>query len=300
MKESKNNNKNSGIDFTSDPIFKKLIRKSKWKQILLYAVVSTITLVACSILVYGGSQYLTNKKIEQDDRESNQLLDESFQKGVFVSSSASYHHNLFSAIGKRTFYKQIGDREIVWDTETKHFPAIGDVEVIDRGSGFVHSYLFNKEANRVVRYNEFNNERLVDFYYSDIPYDFLPDELNIATELDDNMLVEVGLSFKEPMLLNELGEKLGYKNVNWLWVDKKNKEERKNMEKDLNTDSLKVKAGENAHGYSVSEDYLYDETGMENIKISGAVVSGTPKELQRFVGLDIIRASVLGATIDKY
>ncbi|MED1470646.1 hypothetical protein [Bacillus salipaludis] len=37
-----------------------------------------------------------------------------------------------------------------------------------------------------------------------------------------------------------------------------------------------------------------------NLRLNGAVVSGTPKELKRFEKLDFIRASVIGATIDKY
>jgi homoserine trans-succinylase len=36
------------------------------------------------------------------------------------------------------------------------------------------------------------------------------------------------------------------------------------------------------------------------IRLNGAVVTGTPVELKRFQELDFIRASVLGATIDKY
>jgi homoserine trans-succinylase len=36
------------------------------------------------------------------------------------------------------------------------------------------------------------------------------------------------------------------------------------------------------------------------VRLNGAVVTGTPVELKRFQELDFIRASVLGATIDKY
>lgn len=34
--------------------------------------------------------------------------------------------------------------------------------------------------------------------------------------------------------------------------------------------------------------------------ISGAVLTGTPEEMERLQGLEFIRAAVLGATIDKY
>lgn len=300
MGNNNNNNENNGIDFTSNSIFKKVIRKSKWKQILLYIFVSIITLVVSSIFVYSGSEYLTNKKIAKEDAKNALLLDQHYQKGASISSNVSYHHNLFSVVGKKTYYKQIGDRKIVWDTETKKFPAIGNVEVIDRGSGFVQMHTFNEQANRYVRYNQFNNERFIDFYYPGLSYDFLPQELEIAVELDESLLIEVAISFNEPKSLEELGKELGYKNVNWLWVDQTKKKSLKDMEKNLNGDSLKVKTGENAHGYSVSEDFPYDDNGTVKDEISGAVISGTPEELERFLKLELIRTSVLGATIDKF
>lgn len=107
------------------------------------------------------------------------------------------------------------------------------------------------------------------------------------------------------------------------------------MEKTLDDDSLKTKGGGGAFGFAVlPEQPYFDEDGQgfigtlemllkegnhtssvkealkgikENTKASngklrlnGAVVTGTPEELKRFQQLDFTRASVLGATVDKY
>ncbi|MGG4155846.1 anti sigma factor C-terminal domain-containing protein [Peribacillus muralis] len=193
----------------------------------------------------------------------------------------------------------------------------------------------NEKAQRMVRYNDFNNERIIDFYYPGLSYDYLPDELDTAVGLDKNTLIEVALSFKEPMTVEELSKKLGYEYVNWLWVDTTTVAQMDRMAKELNSDSLKTKGGGGAFGFEVSQEYPYSkESGQgfiqtleqlsktdshkssikealkgvkENtqsskgeIRINGAVVTGSAAELRRFQDLDFIRASVIGATVDKY
>lgn len=48
----------------------------------------------------------------------------------------------------------------------------------------------------------------------------------------------------------------------------------------------------------ISNDKSFPE--VNDIRVTGAVVSGTPKELQRFQELGIVRASTIGATTDLY
>lgn len=297
MTDKKNtHNDKKDIDFTSNSSFKKVVRKAKWKQYLIYTLISIVTLIVCGIVTHLGSEYLTGKKIEKEqEKHSGEKMSRSI-----ITSSMTFQHNLFSVTGKRTYYKTIGGREIVWDWETKKFPAIGDNEVIDRGSGFIEVSKFNEEFNRAVRYNNYNNERLVHFYYPGIDYEYLPQELDIAIGLDKNTLVEVALSFNEPKREKELGNTLGYKNVDFLWKDQTTKESRESIEKKWENDGMKVKPGEKAVGSQVDENYPYDEIGSQNEKFSGAIVSGTPKELQRFKDLKFVRASIIGATIDKY
>ncbi len=75
------------------------------------------------------------------------------------------------------------------------------MKLLERGSGTTEVNSLNKEAKRYVRYNEFNNERKIDFYDPGLSYDYLPHELDIARSLDKNKIIEVALSFKEPKTL---------------------------------------------------------------------------------------------------
>ncbi|MCS0824794.1 anti-sigma factor C-terminal domain-containing protein [Cytobacillus firmus] len=301
MMDKKNSKQNSEIDFVSDPLFRRSIKKARWKQIGLYTLISIVTVILCIVIIHLGTQYLINKKIQADNiKQANFVNGEPIKGAGITNSGTRYQYNIFSAVGETVYYKRIGNRQFVWDTETKKYPAIGKVQIINRGSGLTEINQMNEEAKRVVRYNQLNNERIIDFYYPNINYSYLPQELGIATGLDENTLIEVALSFKEPMTTSDLGEVLGYKNVDWLWVNKKTEQQMEQMEAMQGSDSVKVQNGDNAYGFGVSEEFPYSDSQIKNTLISGAIISGTPKELKRFLDLNIIRSSVIGATIEKY
>src|SRR5690625_1602690 len=300
MNDNENSNNQSEIDFVDNSSFKRSIRRTKWRQFILYTIISIITVIICLVSIVSGSKYLiTNKMQKESNRGEDIFSGNPVKEAGIINSGTRYDYNLFSGTSETTFYKKIGDRKIVWDIVTKKYPAIGNVEVLARGSGMIEINEMNEEAQRVVRYNQLNNERIIDFYYANISYDYLPQELEVAVGLDKNKFIEVALSFNKPMTPGDLGEVLGYKNVDWLWVSSETKEQREQIE-ELKNDSLKVKNADNAYGYGVSETIPYSETFTENITVSGAIVSGTPQDLKRFLELDIVRASVIGATIDKY
>lgn len=319
------------IDFLSSPSFQMAIKKSKWKQTFKYVVITIITTAVLLTIVFIGSQYILNKRIADQDTS----LYNSIHGANISAVNTSYDQNLFSITAETTYRKSIGDRSIVWDKVTQKIPLFGRVETLDQWSGTVEINSLNKEAKRYVRYNDFNNERKIDFYYPDLSYDYLPHELDIAVNLDKNKLIEVALSFKEPMTISEVARKLGQENVNWLWVDTTTAVQMKRMGRTLDGDDLKTKGGGGAFGFGVSSGISYsDDSGKgfiktleqleikgihksavkealkgikENTKstngkllLNGAVITGTPSELKRFQKLDFIRASVLGATIDKY
>lgn len=326
MTENNQENKPKDIDFMSSPSMQRAIRKSRMKQTIKYTVIAFLASAVLLTVVFIGSDYLLNKKLRD-----NQDFMQRMVKGANITGESTYYiHNLFSVLGETTYYKKIGGRQIVWDKTTKKIPVFGRTQTIHRGSGMVETNTMDEEAKRTVRYNDFNNERKIDFYYPGLSYDFLPKELDIAADLDENMLVEVALSFKEPMTLDQLSKTLGHENVNWLWVDTTTESQRARMNDELDADGLKVKGGGNAFGFEVAEAYPYSASNGQGyigalegasessafvkealkavkanakngeLLISGAVVTGTPEELQRFRKLDFIRASVLGVTIDKY
>ncbi|WML44332.1 anti sigma factor C-terminal domain-containing protein [Neobacillus sp. PS3-40] len=317
------------IDFISSPTLQKAITKSKRKQTIQYVIIAVLTTSILLTALFMSSKYILTKRIDNQDSFYNAV------HGANISGGGTtYNYNLFSIVAETTYRKTIGDRSILWDRKTEKIPLFGRIETIGTSSGMMEINSLNKEAKRVVRYNNFNNERKIDFYYPGLSYDYLPHELDIAVGLDKNTLIEVALSFKEPMTLAEVADQLGKENVNWLWVDTTTAAQMDRMETELENDSLKTKGGGGAFGFEVRPEAPFSEENgqvfikmleqlnkhshkssikealkgiKENtqgtkgkIRLNGAVVTGTAAELKRFQNLDFIRSSVLGATIDKY
>ncbi|QKE72735.1 hypothetical protein HPK19_07895 [Arthrobacter citreus] len=332
-------NKEEEIDFITSSSLQKVVKKSKRKQTIKYIFITLLTtMILLAALLYGG-KYILNKRtnILNSRLEANLDTEYSTIHGAnLLISGGVNNYELFSVTTDTRIYKTIGDRTILWDKKMERIPLFGSVKTLDQGSGSVEVTTLNEEAHRYVRYNEFNNERKIDFYYPGLSYEYLPHELDIATELDKNKLIEVALSFNKPMTIEELNKQLGYKNVNWIWVDTSYKKQMDYMENVLDSDDVKTKGGGGAFGITLSGgvplsakngvNYFLStlnelskkgshktsvkeallgikentkETNGE-IRFNGAVVTGTAEELKRFKSLKFIRASVLGATIDKY
>lgn len=316
------------IDFTGNPLLKKAVRKSKRKQTIKYVILTFLTMLVILTVIIVGSRAILHKRLNTALTAYYGMQGANIQYG-----STSVYYNLFSITTETTFRKSIGDRSIIWNKETKAIPLFGKVRTVSSGSGDFELSRYNETSKRYVHYNDFNNQREICFYHPGETYSYLPQELSIATSLDNNKIIETALSFKKPIRLSELKEKLGFKNVNWLWVDTSNSEQLTNTGTNTQKDELKIQSDNSAFGIEVSSKSPYSiEHGKSFIKfleqhtdvqkslekrmlkviksdpqsskgdllISGVVVSGTPKELKRFSNLEFIRSSVIGATIDNY
>jgi hypothetical protein len=327
MKNDNGSRNSEDIDFINNSALKGAVNKTKKKQTFKYILIAFVTSSLLLTMVFSGANFILNKRLESNDDSFNSTV-----MGANISNqSTQYTHNTFSVIAETTEYKIVGDRQIIWDKTTKEIPLFGHADTI-KGERESQINKIDQGSKRVVHYNDYNNERKLDFYHPGVSYDHLPNEFEIMDELGDNKLIELGLSFNKPLTLAELGEKIGYKNVAWLWIDTTSDSKKRQMSKELNSDDLKTLDGDNAYGFSVDEKQPYDKgsdqeyiEAMEQlgksselitkyvrslkknalspegeVLISGVVVTGTPEEVKKFKENDIVRASVLGVTIDKY
>ena len=331
MNENEKNNDNY-FDFGNSNL-QQVLKKTKRKQVVKYVLITVLTMVICIGGGIKGSQFLLNHRMNSLDHS----IDLVRGANTIIEGTYTVDTNFFSKTIQTIYRKKVGNRSILWDKKTEKIPLFGEIEVVDRGKGLTEINKMDEKSQRQVRYNDFNNETYIDFYYPQLVIEDLPQELEIAVDLDDDKLVEVALSFKKSMNISDVPEQLGIENVNWLWVDTTTPEqiEKMNKEKELTWNSNKIKEGEEAIGFYLRPDLeLTKDSGQEfiqylkllntsnggnhtikaalaNLKekikqtngevlISGAVVSGTPEELTRFRELNFIKASVIGATIDKY
>lgn len=324
MSDKKSNEGSEDLDFVTNTSFQISLKKAKRKQTLKFIMIGSISTFIILFALYYGASYNLQKKLANDQEEV--LF--SYINGANVNlGSTRYVYGFLSAVSHTTIEKTMGDRNITWNKTEEEIPAFGGKNAIDNGR-FIETSGFSERFNRIVHYNSFNGEREVAFYYPQLEYEFLPDELQIATELDNNTLAEVAISFNKAYSIKELEDIMGEDNVTWLWV---NTTSQNGLEKNSNPDQ--VMDGPSADGFAYwGGDYtLSAETFLANLKelseegkyqsaaqkmargisedsfpevsditITGAVVTGTPEELKRFENLDMVRASTIGATIDLY
>lgn len=321
------------IDFTSKSSFQNVMNKAKRKQTVKYFIITTITTIFLLAVIYIGSQQIIEKRRSDDNSVNYSLIHgaNTYQSGSAMGSSSD--SNLFSYTEEIAYWKEIGDRIILWDTKSVTTPLFGKRKI--NGSG-TETLTFSEREKRYVNFNQLNGEREIEFYFPQLTYTYLPKELSAATELDNNKIVEVALSFKKPLSLHEASKILGTDNVNWLWVDTSTEtqvnEYKKEALKIVNERQVITKSGASAYGFKVLDsdfeiggqyflniiktikdgnyhnnvkklaNSINEESSpkVSDIRISGAVVTGTPKELERFNNIDIIRTSLIGATVDIY
>ncbi|UOQ92890.1 anti-sigma factor [Halobacillus shinanisalinarum] len=318
------------LDFVSSPSLQKAVKKAKWKQTIKFFVIGSLSTIIILYALFCGGQYLLQKRIGDHDKV---LFSHINGANVFLNGGRYvYGFMNLSVVKHSTVKKHIGDREIIWNRKEIEIPIFGQKGVVNSGR-FTEVISFSERFNRRVHYNNFNGEREVDFYYPQLEYDYLPNELEIATSLDENTLAEVALSFDQPYTLKELEDKMGSEHVNWIWVlTTTEKEFEKLSEPDQHYRPYTTLDGPSADGFQVhgdltsgakrfleivqrlSEEGSYQSAAKEianginqesfpnsdDIRVTGAVVSGTPEELEGFQDLEIVRASTIGATTDLY
>jgi Sigma factor regulator C-terminal len=315
------------LDFVTDSSFSQTVRKAKRKQLGIQLALGLIAAVIILVTFYFVASYNLNKKIEEN---TDQIL---FSKIKGANMSYTSMVNVYSFLNATTVItteKTIGDRSIIWEKTHEEVPALGKKTVINSGK----EKSFSDLLKRNVTYNNFNGEKEVVFYYPNTDYEMLPNEVELIKGLNENSLVEVGLSFDKAYSLEDLEEMIGSENVEWLWVytnEPKVPNATQGSKRILPIDNTLGAAS--ANGFRISEqnfnaqaesflrnleelsqtkNYKSEAKKMINginnsnkpkprdIKISGAVVTGTPKELIKFQQMNFIRASTIGATIDLY
>lgn len=317
---------NKELDFVTSPSFQKAIRKAKWKQTIKFFIIGLLSTCILLFGIFSIGQYLLQNRLVNDEER---LFSQINGSNVYMESEMIVYGFLnLSAVRHITFKKTIDDRDIVWNKQEVEVPFFGRENIID-DERFTENTEFSERLNRQVHYNNFTGEREVEFYYPQLNYENVPNELDIATKLDGNTLAEMALSFDKTYTLKEIQKIFGSDDINWVWVNTTSKEGFQNLKADS---SLQVMDGPSADGFQVDGNLiLAAETFLSNVKqlskegkyqaaaqemadginsssfpkiedlrISGVVVSGTPSELEKFQDIDIIRASIIGATIDVY
>lgn len=323
------NDESQSDSFLDDKEFEKTMRKSRRKAILKNVVITGSVLIALYSGLTFGSNYLLSERLTKEHDVEGLWL--SITEPNIEQSASFYKPNSFSIDATHEYSKKIGDRMVPWESLSGHYNLIRSE--IGSSSSITH---YNEKRKAFEIFNNQNGQRELIFYHPEVQYQQTPNDLNLLDEIGINKYVEYALSFDRPYSFSEVQKLLDKQNTDWLWIETESDEEIHSM----NRKELKEgEEGEiflrgNIYGYQynsqndwASPEFFIDKLkspelygdhadkakkvlkrlkkdnpklDSEKVKIVGAVVSGTPDELKKYQNKDFIRATSLGATIDKY
>ncbi|MFJ8356681.1 anti sigma factor C-terminal domain-containing protein [Bacillus paramycoides] len=323
------NDENQSELFLDDKEFEKTMRKSRRKAIIKNVVITGSVLIALyGGLTFGNNYWLSERLAKEEAVEESWL---SITEPNIEQNASIYNWNSFSVDATHEYSKKIGERIIPWESLSGHYNLIRSEK---ESSNWITNY--NEKRKGFETYNSQNGQRELIFYHPKVKYKQVPNDLNLLEEIGANKYVEYALSFDRPYSFSEVQKLLDKQNTEWLWVEAELDEEIQSM----NQQELKGEEEResfhrgNIYGYPYnsqndwqspeffidtlkSPDFSGDyadkakkvltrlkkdnpKLDSEKVKIVGAVVTGTPDELKQYQNKEFIRASSLGATIDKY
>lgn len=289
------------------------VKEAKRASLLKTVVTSLVVTASVIIAVYAAGSWMLQKKIESVGELDMAI--ENVRGANIEPGGSSYTYSFLTAVETRERQKIIEGIPISWGTISQTIYPVGDPQKQVAFSAFGQ---VESGSDQPVLY--YNGERLMEFYHPQISYETLPDDRSLLEKLDSGKVAELGLSFDRPYTLEEIGDFLPGNPV-WLWVDEGHSGEEESMSisaesaagfslwkdqpaEDAASDFIAALQFLKAKGQA---DELYQklskgENGLDpkDLRIIGAVVTGSTKDLEVFEDLPQIRAVTLGATVDRY
>lgn len=278
----------------------------------------TIRFLTLGIIIAVAALYIVAYfNLKHDVAKENMLLNTVQGANTQWKSSGKEFH-LWSAISYFQEEKTIGEQKVVTSSLKEKVSVLGNMESIVEASILADS-----------SYEDDGSKELL-FFDPKTDYKNLPQELNMLADMNSNTMAEFALSFDKAYSLAEIEDMLGSKHVNWLWVDTATDAELQEMNMSLNEDNayagdttigFQVKgAGFVSHGQvfldklkKLSDEEAYRKEAelvlsginkstfpsVKDIKVRGAVISGTPEQLAAFMKVKMIKASTIGTKIHQ-
>lgn len=292
---------------TYQATIKKAKKKSLKRTILTSLAVTLTTLVALMVIFIAA--YLHMEKTMND--YANLQRDEGIVQGANITlyrQTTSF--GIDSVITQDQYIKNIDGIPFTWYNEQTYF------KIYDKPTTLFDTTLTSFDKKQYYR----NGQRVMNFLYPSI--EVANDDLTYLTSLESTTKVEVAISFKEELSVDEMLE--DFPTAQWAWViDPLNREL---IERGLQqgvTEDFGYIISEYAYGFSIqSEESIKDNvkefklalhrlsdkesnakellvTIQDSMKLGGIVVTGTVEEILPMMEQEKINYVSVGAIIPQ-
>lgn len=311
-----------------DPDFRKLVKKAKRNSTLRTVIISLIISIVVVTAFYFIGNSIMIIKVNEEVR--NDALWHSIHGANIEAQGTSINYSLFSATTKTEFIKKVNDIPVPWMSVEKVYSLFGLSKIITSEGA---SGTGNVDEKRIPMY--FNGERVIEFIHPNV-HSSLFDDRNIVSNMDDDKVVELALSFDKGYKVTDV-QKIFKKNISWFWVNTYSKSDIKNYNNLIKkTGKDYTIIGDDAIGFpyinqpeskwgaeyfirnleELKRNGSYKDTAnkiiqnithnnkeklsAESLEIIGVVITGTPSEIKKFNNVPFVRAASLGVTTDRY
>ncbi|MEO4054789.1 hypothetical protein [Solibacillus sp. CAU 1738] len=190
--------------FEQDEQFSSLVKSAKRKSlkrtIVVSVIVTAITLFLLWALLYISIYFMYERMEAQ--------IEESYESNYFLGANVetlgtSYDHFFVAGTTTTSFYKQVGPHLIDWNTSKHFYTILGTKTIMQTGNAFgVNNQMYQ------------NNQQLMSFHIPE--EETSKNDLDYIKALPDYYNIEVAVSFKEELSLEEMWEH--FPTAQWAWI----------------------------------------------------------------------------------
>ncbi|KGR85905.1 hypothetical protein CD31_10220 [Lysinibacillus boronitolerans JCM 21713 = 10a = NBRC 103108] len=312
---------------------KKIMRKARfWSTVKMIGITLIVTPIVLIALWYGLRTLSLNSA--QKVMDDIHLFNEISGPNVQISNQVYDDHLLGGKITTTTYkvlgeqhrpyiWKPIKSDYNLFGTLTR--TAISSPIQIEGSESLAETYQFE-------RFNDYTGDREMFFYHPKISYDHYQDKISELRQLEKNTLVEIAISFDDAYSLDEIKSKLPSEvQVVWWWVgaytddtldffkrgqstiaangpyiygfqsESSKPKPRRSLNDEVETFIRNIELLRKSKNFEWETNQVYQALVGENgnleksdVKITGAVVTGTPEQLQSLQGQTYIKGSIFG------
>ncbi|SDD83113.1 Sigma factor regulator C-terminal [Bhargavaea beijingensis] len=307
MKEHQNRIFDKG---SYDDILKKAKKRSIRRTVIISFTITFIAFLLLATFLFFAYQNMNNS---MEDYSELRLTESKIQGANINHDKITISYGIESAITQEQYIKNIAGLPFTWYNEQTLY------KIYDAPTTIMDSSITSINGIHYYR----NGQRVINFRYPTAGA--ANDDRDLLKNLPANSKVEVALSFKKAMKVEELADY--FPNAQWVWVadpeledriaeelrSVTDTEERKRMgyvigdyaygfkmEKDVNKSSgnfiTSLKKLEKQH-HQTAISILSKTTNPDDLEISGVVLTGTASELSSLNHMHLIQFVSVGVII---
>lgn len=287
------------------------IKKAKRNTLLRSIIVSAIMFILISVCVVKANSFWINKI--GDETAAKLIKEDAIMKAPnTIVRTETVDTGFLKGTVKREVFKVVEDKIIPWETQEAHFGLKG-FETMTSSS---YSTIIN-DTNKI---NIPSGEKSMGFYVPQFTYKSYSDDLSKLKEYPNDKYIELGISFDKNYTMNEVKNMLPDEvNPTWYWVNDYSNEadERDYPEGDKFMYGIYEPSSEVGKSMSSSkinseadflnrlkkinkDDYDLLKLQQKDGMIIGVVVTGTKEALLKLENQSYVKATSIGAVVDKY